>query len=140
MIVSTGRSPVGVSFRENMCTGYFEERQDFRPPLLESCPTPYQEYTRFYDDEDDECEQYVRSIPYCSTDTDVPSNVSGSCEDFVEEYISYDGCIEAHEGDENFHGRTWRVFLGKSDELWANSKETILLLDASGKVIDAFSY
>ena len=140
--ILSGRSPVGVSFRENKCTGYFEERQDFKPSLAMSCPTPNQEYTARYDedDEDDECASFVRSIPYCSTETDIPSNVSGSCERFVEEVLTYNGCLEAHEDDPGFYSNAWRVFLGSNDELWRQKDETILLLDAQGKTIDAFSY
>jgi len=32
-IVTTGASPVGVSFRENVCTGYLQRFQEFTPPL-----------------------------------------------------------------------------------------------------------
>ncbi len=138
--IVTGRSPLGISFRENKCIGYFEERQDFKPPLPLSCPTAYQEYDRFYDDEDEECLSYIRTIPYCSSDTDVPSSVSNSCEAFVDDYLNYGGCVDAHKNDSDFAGRTWRVYLGKSDELWRKEGETILLLDASGKVVTQFSY
>jgi hypothetical protein len=140
MIVVTGRSPVGVSFKENRCTGYFEERQDFRPPLTQSCPTSYEEYDRFYEDDDDECLSYLATIPYCSTDTDASSAISSSCEDFAEEYLNYAGCVDAHEDDSDFSGRTWRVFLGKSDDLWRKDGETILLLDAGGKLVGSLSY
>jgi hypothetical protein len=139
MIIVSGRSPVGVSFRENKCTGYFEERQDFRPPLTQACPTSYQEYDRFYEDDDDEaCLAYIRTIPYCATDTE--GDARASCEEFVEDYLNYDGCVAAHEDDSDFRGRTWRVFLGQKDELWRKDGETILLLDAEGKVVSQFSY
>jgi hypothetical protein len=140
MIVVSGRSPVGVSFRENKCTGYFEERQDFRPPLTQACPTSYEEYDRFYEGDDDSCLSYLATIPYCSTDTDTSSNVSSSCEDFAEEYLNYAGCVDAHEDDSDFVSRTWRVYLGQSDELWRKDGETILLLDAENKVVSQLSY
>jgi len=141
MIIVSGRSPVGVSFRENMCTGYFEERQDFRPPLTQACPTSYQEFDRYYDDNDDEeCLAYIRTIPYCAAETRAPSNVSGSCEAFAEDYLNYNGCVDAHEDDSGFAGRTWRVFLGARDELWRKDGETILLLDSQGKVVSQFTY
>ncbi|MCI0597675.1 hypothetical protein L0Y34_01200 [Candidatus Parcubacteria bacterium] len=139
-IVATGRSPVGISFRENTCTGYFEERQDFSPALALGCPTPYQEYLRFRGAEDDECAAFVRSIPYCSAPTSVPDDIHGSCEEFVDDYLNYNGCVSAHRNDSNFEGRTWRIFLGERDELWRASRETILLLDAEGNVVDSLSY
>lgn len=139
--IVTGRSPIGMSFRENKCTGYFEERQDFRPPLPQSCPTSYQELDRFYDGDDEEaCLSYARTVPYCSSAASAPSNVSSSCEEFVEDYLNYEGCVDAHENDSDFRGRTWRVFLGSRDELWRKDGETILLLDAQGKVVSQLSY
>lgn len=142
-IVVTGRSPIGLSFRENKCIGYLEDRQDFAPALPMQCPTPYEEFKRFYRDSDDEdydrCERYMYTLPYCAVDTDVPSDVPNSCEAFVEKALSYNGCVAAHKGDEGFAGRTWRLFLGKRDELW-DRRGTILLLDAENKVVDSVSY
>jgi hypothetical protein len=141
-IITTGRSPVGVSFRENKCTGYFEEHQDFHPALSMNCPTPSQEFSRFYDDGDstDTCATYVRSIPYCSTETKATGNISSSCEQFVEQYLSYNSCLDAHQKDSDFNGFAWRLFLGKGEELWKKEGETITLLDADNKVIDSITY
>lgn len=138
-VVTSGRSPVGVSFKENLCTGYFEERQDFKPALAQSCPTPFQELQRFYPSASEECSSYVRSIPYCATDTDM-KGVGGSCEEFVDEYLNYNGCVDAHGGDSNFSGSTWRVYLGSKDDLWRDSRDEIQLVGADGTVIDTLSY
>lgn len=140
VIVTTGRSPVGVSFNENRCTGYFEERQNFTPSLAFACPSGGEEFSRYYDDEDDACEMFARGINRCETETDVPSELSSSCEAFVDEYMNYSGCVEAHEQEVDFYSGTWRLFLGKSDELWKKSNETILLVDSTGKTVDALSY
>lgn len=141
-IVATGRSPVGISFRENACTGYFEEHQDFHPALSMSCPTPSQEYATFYEgsDRNDACLSYVRSIPYCGTETRSSTDVPNSCESFVDEHLNYNGCADAHAKDAGFLGTTWRIFLGSRSELWKRSRETIVLLDAQNKVIDSLSY
>lgn len=138
--VVSGRSPVGVSFRENKCTGYFEEHQDFHPALSQNCPTPYQEYVEHTGGDENACATYVRSIPYCETEGTAQGNPGGSCEDFIDEYLNYNGCVDAHANDTDFTARTWRIFLGKSDELWKGKNETIMLLDAEGKVIDSLSY
>ncbi len=137
-IIVSGRSPIGISFKENKCTGYFEERQDFRPPLTQACPTAYQEYERFYDDEDERCLAYLRTIPYCASEAS--GSASASCEAFAQDYLNYNGCVDAHENDSDFEGRTWRLFLGQGSELWQKSGETVLLLDAEGKVVSEFSY
>jgi hypothetical protein len=139
-ILVTGRSPIGVSFKENICTGYLEQHQDFAPSLQMTCPTPTQEYTRFMDDGDDACLSFVRTIPYCTALTNTPNNVSGSCEEFLEEALTYNGCVAAHKSDPEFSGRSWRLFLNQSDDLWKRSHETILLVDSSGKTVDALSY
>lgn len=142
MIVSTGRSPVGISFRENKCSGYFEEHQDFHPSLSQNCPTPYQEFSRFGKSVDTSgaCAQYVSTIPYCATETRMQGGVSSTCQQFVEDRLNYNGCVTGHENDSDFLGNTWRVFLGESDELWTQGHETIVLLDAQNKVVDSITY
>lgn len=142
VILVSGRSPVGVSFKENKCTGYFEEQQDFRPALAQNCPTGSEEFNAYYEGRDDNgsCISHIRSIPYCSTETRIESNVSSSCENFVETHLNYNGCVAFHQNDTNFAGNTWRVFLGSRDELWRQTRETITLLDAENKVIDSITY
>ncbi len=139
-MITSGRSPIGVSFRENKCTGYLEERQDFYPPLNQNCPTPFQELARFYDADDSRCAEYVRGISYCSAETRSSSKISASCEDFVDEHLNYNGCVRSHTRDSDFANGTWRIFLGSDDELWKRSGETIELIDAGGNVLDRLSY
>ena len=140
-VVATGRSPVGVSFRENLCTGYFEEHQDFHPSLSLSCPTPSQELAKYYPDAPDACVAYVRSIPYCGTDTSASSaDVPSSCTRFADDRLNYNGCVAAHETEAGFLGRTWRIFLGQGDDLYRSGHDTITLLDGQGKVIDSLTY
>ncbi len=140
-IVSTGRSPVGVSFRENLCTGYLEENQNFRPALSMNCPAPSEEFDRFYDGDDaSACETFVGSISYCAAETDVPSSVGSECESFVEDHLDYNGCVAAHAKDKDFADDTWRVFLGLRSELWSDDSGTITLIDSDSNVIDSVSY
>lgn len=142
VIVTTGRSPVGVSFRENTCTGYLEEHQDFHPPLSQKCPTPSEEFSRYYREGDSNgtCATYINSIPYCATKTSLYGTISSSCENFVEDHLNYNSCVDAHKNDADFKTNTWRVFLEKRSELWRASRETITLLDANNKVIDSIMY
>jgi|CXWL01.1.fsa_nt_gi hypothetical protein len=139
-IVTSGRSPVGVSFRENMCTGYLAESQTFTPPLSLSCPSPYQELSRFGDTGNAQCSTYTRSFSQCKTKSTSDTNISGDCEDFINEYINYNGCVDAHKNESGFYSPAWRIFLGARDELWAQNRETILLIDAGGNTIDSLSY
>lgn len=143
-IIVSGRSPIGVSFRENMCMPYFEERQDFSPSLPGSCPALSGDYDRLYVGNplaDDECYEYVREeVERCEVVTRAPGDLSDACESFVETYASYNGCILAHGADENFLGRTWRVYLGARSQLWKDEREIIRLLDTSGKTVDVLTY
>ncbi len=139
-IIVTGRSPIGISFRENECTGYLEENQDFRPALTMSCPSAWEEYDRFYDDDDDACRRFAQTVPYCTSETDVPNDAPRSCDAFAEEYLNYNGCVAAHGQESGFASKTWRVYLGESKELYPRSSGTIELLDAEGRVIDSLKY
>lgn len=139
VILATGSSPVGVSFRENLCTGYFEQHQDFAPSLSLSCPSAYSEYTRT-DIDEDSCEFFSRTVPQCTTVRRVSDDVSSSCEAFTEEVLTYEGCVQRHQNDEGFYSSTWRLFAGEKKELWRDTRETLLLLDQEGRTVDAFSY
>lgn len=138
-IVTTGRSPIGISFRENVCTGYLEEHQDFHPAFFLACPTPSEEAAHYYPDAPDSCLSAVRAIPYCSTRTST-ADMSGSCRQFIEDRLTYNGCLAGHGSDEDFKRSTWRVFLRSREPLYANGHDTVTLYDAEGKIIDSLTY
>lgn len=146
-IVVTGEAPKGVSFKENMCTGYFANNQTFYPSLQTQCPAPYDEFDRFFTGNelrDDKCYQRMQSTASCTTPDD--SGMSGPCIRLIDEYLTYNGCVEKHRYDSRFAGRTWRIYLeyenssGKSVELWKSSRDAVKLLDASGKTVDLYTY
>lgn len=140
-VITTGRSPAGSSFQENICTGYLDQFQAYTPSLESSCPVPLAEFDDYFENEgDEECENFVRSIDYCSTDVDMPSEVSSTCERFVEERLTYTGCVRAHEKDADFSIPVWRVFAGGRTTLWGDDRDVIQLIDASGKIVDVLSY
>lgn len=141
-IVSTGRSPVGVSFKENSCIGYLEDPQDYTPRLSGSCPTPLSDFERFYDGANkdyQQCRDTVSRLPRCETPSS-RSGMSSSCYDFVRDHLTYNSCTTFHANDRNFWGNNWRVYLGKSDDLWPERNDTLKLLDANGHTVAIFSY
>lgn len=143
VIISTSRSPIGSSFRTNKCTGYFEQFQDFTPRLMRSCPYPEDELVDFstIPFTDDSCYDYVDRLPRCQMVLDaLPPNLSNSCNIFINENISYTGCIENHRNDPDFFGKEWRVFLNRDEELWREKREILRLLDNNGKTVDVFTY
>jgi hypothetical protein len=142
-IISTGRSPIGASFRVNKCVGYFEQFQDFSPTLRTSCPRPSDEFDKFANIpiNDFTCEDIVNRMRACEMPLfALPIGTTNECSEFISININYTGCIKNHKDDLDFEEDEWRVFLGRSEELWRMKRETIQLIDNEGKVVDTFTY
>jgi hypothetical protein len=142
MLIS-GRSPIGASFRENKCIGYFSTFQKFSPPLPQNCPTPSDELSSLYGAgyiRDVACIDYVNKLSRCQVALSPPVTVSGACQNFMVQYLNYNGCVTAHRNDSDFLGDTWRVYLGRTSPLWRANREVVKLLDINRKTVDAFSY
>lgn len=142
-IIISGRSPIGASFRENKCIGYFSSFQKFYPPLPQNCPMPSDELTSLYGAgyvRDVACIEYVNKLSRCQVALSPPVSASGSCQDFMIKYLNYNGCMEAHQQDIDFKGDAWRIYLNRSNSMWRTRHEIVKLLDASGKTVDAFGY
>jgi len=142
MIIS-GQSPIGASFRENKCIGYFGTFQKFSPPLPQNCPLPSDELAYFYGTgyiRDDACINYVKGLPRCQIAITPPIGASSACQTFMAKYLNYNGCVDAHKNDADFMGDTWRIYLGRSNSMWRTRNELVKLLDKDGKTVDAFAY
>lgn len=142
-IIVSGQSPIGASFRENVCIGYFSSFQKFSPSLPQNCPDPSNELSTYYGAgyiRDPACIDATDKISRCQVTLSPPQNMSGACQSFMVKYLNYNGCVEAHRSDANFAGDTWRIFLGRTTSMWRANHEIVKLLDASGKTVDAFSY
>lgn len=144
VLISSGQSPIGASFQENVCTGYFAQYQSFYPALPRICPTPDNELKKFYRPQpysrDLACIQKVQNIQRCTLVGTIPQGLTTSCSTFLTNYMNYNGCVSAHENNGSFLGNTWRVYLGRTQSMWRTQYETIKLLDAQGKTVDMFSY
>lgn len=142
-IVISGQSPIGASFRENKCIGYFSTFQKFYPSLPQNCPTPSDELTAHYGGDyirDAACIDYVNKLSRCQVTLSPPTTVSGTCQSFLVQYLNYNGCMDAHRTDADFKGDTWRIYLGRTTPMWRTQHEVVKLLDVKGKTVDAFSY
>lgn len=141
--IVTARSPNGTSFRTNMCTGYFEQFQNFTPSLNLECPTPQTESDAYFTPGslNDECFTIIRSLGRCILNVQsVPVSAGTQCEQFISNKLSYNGCINAHKNDPKFYRDTWYLYLNRDQELWRSRSERIRLLDENGKVVDTVSY
>lgn len=142
-IIASGRSPIGASFRENVCIGYFAQFQSFTPTLPNSCPTPESELEKYYGPNlvrDPSCIDYVDRLSRCTLALSPPPTLSSSCQSFLTTHLNYNGCLTAHERDTNFKRTSWRIYLGRDAAIWRKDREVVKLLDADGKTVDMFSY
>ncbi len=159
-IVTTGTigvtSPYRItSFKESICTGYIENSNDyaFSPALQTSCPRPGNEpgLTEL----EPACRTFVTSLSSCRTpdltERDIDGKdckncvnkkpVSSQCKAFIAAHFTYQGCLAFHGSDKDFSKtRTWRIFLGRSWELWAENYESIELFDTKGNLMSTQSY
>lgn len=141
--IATGDSPIGVSFRENMCVGYLGTRQSFNPPLWSMCPAPLDEFDRYYSGnklKDDRCYYYLQTQQQCTTVTRPPSDLSSECDRVIDTYLSYSGCVATHRYESSFRGSSWRIYLERGGKLWKSSREAVKLLDQNGLTVDLYTY
>ncbi|MBI5405642.1 hypothetical protein HY972_01205 [Candidatus Kaiserbacteria bacterium] len=142
-IIISGQSPIGASFRENKCIGYFGTFQNFYPSLPQNCPVPSNELSAFYGSgyiRDAACIDYVDKLSRCQVVLTPPVGATSACQSFVVTYLNYNGCVNAHKSDPDFLGDTWRIYLGRTGSLWRTKHEIVKLFDTNGKTVDAFSY
>ena len=146
--LTKGFSPIGISFRTNKCTGYFEEDRTFTPNLPLACPRPEDEkLPRFSSDYDrnDECVEIIERLPRCATKgsdfiRDLPDTVPESCKTYITTQINYNTCVAKHFSDTDFPGDEYRVYLNKFGSLWRQKHDKINLHDENGLVVDTISY
>lgn len=141
--IATGLSPIGTSFKINKCAGYFNQFHEFYPDLNTECPALRDEDLPNNLDSDDKCFNYIKNIPACKTIISIPyknSGLSSSCQDYVTRNANYKTCVEKHKDDSDFYSPEWRVYLGRNEELWKKSRETITLYDEKNNIIDSASY
>lgn len=143
-IVTSGMSPVGVSFRENMCTGYLSQFQTFIPSLEERCPTAESEVLSEPDTtrtNDPRCVAFAEHIPRCRFYVgEPPQNVTAQCYSFVRNMLTYAGCAIRHGWRPSYGSDTWRLFLGEQHELWDGEHDIVRLFDREGRTVDVWTY
>lgn len=142
--VVSGPSPVGVSFRENVCSGYLGERQTFTPELERQCPLASEELSlnaQNIANFGDTCVDYTRVLPQCHfPGLDAKPNVTDACANFLLNRLSYNGCMMAHRNDRDFYTSSWRVYLASGVNLWRDTHDVIRLLDEDGRTVDVLTY
>lgn len=139
IIVTTGASPLQASFRTNVCTGYFNQFNEFSPALRQDCPRPKDEPGK--EDFQDVCLDYIDQLPRCKIPlTNPPFRMEANCTRWITENVGYAGCVENHKADVGFYKNEYRVYLGRPQEVWLNTRDTITLRDVRGNVIKMLEY
>ena len=138
-IIVSGASPVGVSFRENLCTGYMAELQHYIPNLdTAHCPDPI---TSLDSQSYGSCSDYYITIARCHfPGIAARTGVSSECITLAANALSYNGCLSRHGQDHGFRSNSWRLYVAAGVELWRNSHDVIRLLDAQGQTVDVLTY
>jgi hypothetical protein len=133
--------PITTNFRENMCMGYLE-KYPFYPQIENRCPYPYNDpQIRTVTDE---CYDYMRSLNICENPEKSDKNdfdmLTTQCKSFIKVRLNYPSCVANNRYSSDFALKQWRIFLGKSHELWASQRELITLYDNTGLIVDQISY
>ncbi len=143
-IITTAASPVGVSLRENNCTGYLNQLQSFSPRLASSCPAPNEVLPqtagnlRLYGNA---CFDYLNTLPSCYfPGANLPSDISKVCGSYLATSLSYNGCVQMYQSRSGFALPAWRLYFGLTHKLWNTSHDVIRLLDDQERVVDVLSY
>lgn len=143
-----GFSPIGISFRTNKCTGYFEQYMDFFPDLQNDCPrvidTELPQFSTILD-RNDECVDMLTRIRRCESVTgqflrDLPDTITPSCKAYAETHATYNACVATHFSDIDFPGDTYYIYFNKFGPLWRSKNEKINLYDKNGLVVDSIEY
>lgn len=143
VVLSTGVSPVGVSFRESICTGYLAQTQQFSPALSNSCPRPTDLLPRTGENAaqyGSSCLDYVERLPQCSYPVLLPNDLTSACRSFITTTFTYNGCVRAYGSQSNSNMSTWRAYHASSEELWQNEHDSIVLTDDRGRAVATINY
>jgi hypothetical protein len=139
--ILTGRSPNGLSFRLNKCIGYLGQNQTYNPSLPNECPLVRNEaLPQAPNALNDACLNYLQGIGSCQIVANPPGTQSHECQQFVIERTNYNWCLSKHRNDSDFFKNEWRVYLGRGNRLWKNSREVIRLIDQDGKIVYETTY
>ena len=146
-IIASRRSPVGVSFRVNRCSGFLADTQHFEPRLRTSCLQPFDVIPPTVDNiksYGNECVQFAENLGQCRYVTSDHPNfdaLSSECQEFIQPRFTYNFCTGVYANDPNFFTpQEWRIFLNQDNVLWQENYEVIRILDEHNRTVDVLTY
>jgi hypothetical protein len=141
--IITGRSPLGYSFKVNKCMGYLAQYQNFYPNIEIRCPLlsdyPYPEKPNAFSDQ---CLDFLDGFGSCRTvsNEDFPEDLPQNCKNFAIERANYTRCLTDFGNEKDFLSNDWRIYLGRSENLWKDRREIIDVVDSKGNIIQTYTY
>ena len=142
IIITSGSSPTGTSFRVNKCSGYRSQFKNFTPSIKTECPDALEEFQRMgtVPYTDNQCYSIVENLSACKAVTRIPATVTRECRDFLENTVTEQGCVRLHRNDKDFFQQEWRLFLETKRELWERENNVLYLLDERNLLITTLVY
>lgn len=143
IIITSGISTFGRSFRENACTGYFTQSHSFTPSLATCSAIPFDAQGLLDAGYNGDCVDFVKSISKCRI-PNIPYEKSGrigsACIEHITNTYSYSGCVARFRDEKTFFKNTWRVFLNQPSHIFDSKHDRIILRDSEGLIVDEFEY
>jgi len=142
--IYTNKSPIGVNFRLNKCTGYLSNSHTFNPPIFQTCPTVSRSEVSYLSGQ---CQSYIFSLGSCqepsiSIYNSFPGNDEGNaCRQFLSK-INAITCFQKYHGDADFLSNEWRIWINWTglNNILDSQHDTVRLLDKNGLLVDQYIY
>lgn len=135
-VITFGKQERQMNFRENLCTGYFDQTSKFSPSLAHRCPRlDPKEFPAL----SDQCIRQLGGVSSCRIPK-LDLFTDSQCADFAQAHFNYVGCVKDYREKADFYGTRWLVWLQREGDFFRNVLERITLKDQDGKIIDEYEY
>lgn len=125
-----------MDFRENICTGYFDENSNFGGALSHRCPIiDTSKMLNF----SDACGEELDNIQRCKV-YHPATIVDQECNQFGIDHYSYVGCVKDYKNTKDFYSNSWIVWMQRSTEFFKRERELVIIKDKNGKLVDQYQY
>lgn len=134
--INAGKQDRRMDFRQNLCTGYFDETSRFTPALSHQCP---RSDARRLTNLSDRCLRIIDATASCRQPT-FEGFVDSDCSAYLNENLNYAGCVRNYRSREDFYSKEWLVWMQRPAEFLRNVHDKVILRDPQGKIADEYSY
>lgn len=136
VIITAGRQSENMDFRTNICIGYLTELSDFTPAIYGYCPRPD---TIDFLSLSDRCLDIIDSTPYCRK-VDPGLSLDSNCSQFVNQHLSYAGCVNDFRSRPDFFGSEWYVWMQRGEKFLRSTHDAVILKDQQEREVDRYVY